>query len=135
MTETMTVDQIRQLALNHREHRNLPFVTNAAFIKLEMLESFLSQAKTNHPDCDTLQINFIRYDLNNAENWISPAGENLSQVSLQLFPVKVQNMENWQVTLPVENLITTFCFCPPVANYKEGVSGICPPRGNCEPVT
>jgi hypothetical protein len=110
---------------------DLPFVTNAAFIDLKEFQAFLSHAQATHPECDTLQINFIRYDIEWPESWVREAGEQLSQVSLQFFPVKAVDNAGWVVDGPQTSRVVSFRVCPPGANYKEGVSGICPPKGNC----
>lgn len=131
MTKTMNLTEIEQLAFNHRQHRDLPSMTNAVFIDIKEFQAFLSEAQASHPDCDTLQVNFIRYELAKDEYWISAAGNNLSQVSLQMFPVKAADKLNWKVNNPAGVDVVTFAVCPPGPDYKEKISGICPPKGSC----
>ena len=134
MEKSISITELNKLATNYRSNKDIRFITNAAFIKITQLESFIADARTKHPLCDTLQINFIRFPLEaNQENILS-AGNGLSQVSLMFFPVRTINLVEWIVeTVNDENgEILTLSINEPGINIIERTNGLCPPKGNCQ---
>jgi hypothetical protein len=132
MNRDILLPELNEKASNHRRNHDLPFITNVAFIKLDQLEAFISEARDRHPEFDIVQINFIRYSLNADQLTILLAGRNLSQVSLMLIPGKLLG-GNWNVRIlaDVNQNVFTLSIEEPGTNDAAN-TGLCPPRGNCQ---
>ena len=134
----MTISEIKKLTDNHIRNVNLPVLTQAVFVGLDELKTFISNAE-KLPRCDTIKISFIRYSRGEAtiDDRIKHAGKNLSQVSLIFVPVDTINLRDWSNRDLINDgseKIETLCVCEPGQNLsKDDLTGLCPPASGCPP--
>jgi hypothetical protein len=131
MLNPITNDRLDELKNNHQNIMNngLPIITKALFVTRLHFEDFVNSLPQ---DCDAIKICFIRHEIPPQDRRILPAGNNLSQLSLILVPMKNTNRSTWEseVATGQNSLITTLCFCVP--GVPDGSStGHCPPASGC----
>jgi len=73
---------------NHKNNKTLSFETDSAGISLSELEDFIKNVRTNYPDSNGIRFYFVRYSLSAGTDNIRTSGNNLSQPSIVLVPVK-----------------------------------------------
>ena len=73
---------------NHKNNKTLSFETDSAGISLSELEAFIKTVRTNYPDFNGIRIDFVRYPLSAGTVNIRSSGNNLSQPSIVLVPVR-----------------------------------------------
>jgi len=74
---------------NHKNNKPHPLETESAGISLSELEDFINAAKATYPaDFNGIRICFVRYPLSANKNKIKSSGNNLSQLSIVLVPLK-----------------------------------------------
>ena len=116
-----------QLTANHKNNPDLPVITNAVFISRAHFEKFVSNLPSEY---DALKICFVRFPANPKDPLrILEAGNNLTQLSLILTPVKGTDKLKWSsedVTDQNGNLIT-LCVCEPGVDDQNG-TGLTPPK-------
>ena len=116
MIERITKAQLNTLTAKHNNNMNLPILTNAVFVTREH---------------DAYKICFIRHDSPPLDTRISPAGNNLTQLSLIFVPMKDTNQATWESTEADENgMISTLSFCVP-GRPDNNTTGHCPPASGC----
>ena len=127
MIAPKTKPEIKRLTDNHTNNKNLPIKTDAIFVTRQHLNEFL----TNLPPHDAYKICFIRHDSPPLDTRISPAGNNLTQLSLIFVPMKDTNQATWESTEADENgMISTLSFCVP-GRPDNNTTGHCPPASGC----
>jgi|KBSSwiStaDraftv2_1062776.scaffolds.fasta_scaffold1113950_1 hypothetical protein len=128
MIERITKAQLNTLTAKHNNNMNLPILTNAVFVTREHLDRFLNSLPREH---DAYKICFIRHDSPPLDTRISPAGNNLTQLSLIFVPMKDTNQATWESTEADENgMISTLSFCVP-GRPDNNTTGHCPPASGC----
>ncbi|MEO5592495.1 MAG: hypothetical protein ABIR15_20960 [Chitinophagaceae bacterium] len=124
---------------NFTDNVDLPFVTEASSVSMDVLNEFLSEAKKSCPGFNGLRIYFIRYDTVNdgltgkSSHIKLIPGKKVSQVSLAIVPIK--NFD--PVTLQGDDYtdgdtILTLSFCHP--SLEDGENGWAIGTGHCPPV-
>lgn len=131
MIEKITKVELGKLIANHRNNKDFRIVTDAVFVTKDHLETFLSGLPSEH---DAYKICFIRHETPPLDDRISPAGNNLTQLSLIFVPVKDTNKSTWKSTEATnpDGTITTLCFCKPGVPDRNS-TGHCPPASGCPP--
>jgi hypothetical protein len=140
MKKSITITDLDKLSNNYRNNKDIRSITNAAFIKIKELQDFIDEAKQKHGNkFDTLQINFIRYNLAKDEkDRILTAGNGLSQVSLIFVAVRTIEAKNWTVEKLKDDSdnVFTLSINEPEGNDPQGagdpVDGLCPPKEGCQ---
>src|SRR5262245_53783628 len=119
---------------NHKNNKTLSFATDSATISLSELEDFIKSAKEKYPTGFTgLRIYFVRYPLTADTENIKTAGNNLSQPSIVLVPVKSSDpkkgIEDYKVGTSEQ--VYAMAFADPEDPSDPGDSTIlCPPKCN-----
>jgi hypothetical protein len=73
---------------NHKNNKALAFETDSAGISLSELEDFIKNVRTKYPDFNGIRFSFVRYPLSADTDNIKLSGNNVSQPSIVLVPVK-----------------------------------------------
>lgn len=132
MIESITKAKLNKLIANHNNNRDLEIITDAVFVTRDHLEEFLTSLN-NLPNHDAYKICFIRHDTPPLDDRISPAGNNVTQLSLIFVPLKNTDRITWTSEEVTENgLIPTLCFCEP-GRPDRNSTGHCPPASGCPP--
>jgi len=139
MFQNFPLSTINAWKANYANNEQLPVVTQASAISIDILKKYLTEIETKFPDKDIkgLRIYFIRYDritdgFNPGLSHIIEAGPGISQVSLAFVPI-----ENFDIaTLGGNDLIEndkvfTLAFCHPTLDVVSSGTGHCPPLGGC----
>ena len=129
MLNSITKADLDKLIGNFRINKDLPFITDAAFITRKHLDEFV---KGQPPNCDALKICFVRFpSIPPDPDKILAAGNNLTQVSLIFVPLKETNLANWTSTeiADANGNIETLCVCEP--GVLDPATGVCPPKKGC----
>lgn len=124
--------EIDILCGNHQSNMSLPIITNAAFVSRRHFEEFVRGLP---PDYDAVKFCFIRHSIPPQDDRNLPAGNNLTQLSLILMPMKDTNTATWESTEVIENgMIHTLCFCEPGRPDRPDRNGTghCPPASGCD---
>ena len=132
MIESITKAKLNKLTANHKNNKDFRIMTDAVFVTRQHLEEFLKSLPQALKDHDAYKICFIRHETPPLDDRISPAGNNLTQLSLIFVPVKNTNFVTWKSTEVTDQngLIPTLCFCEP--GKPDGNStGHCPPAIGC----
>ena len=119
-------------AENYKNNKTLPSSTNSAAISLSELENFIKAAKENYQaDFTGLRIYFIRYPLSAGTERIGTSGNNLSQPSIVLVPVKSFNAsvgsgDDYKVGTSEQ--VYALAFADPDSSDPQEASILCPPK-------
>ena len=127
----MSLSDLRNLAHNHVQNPDLPYITYKAAVSLAELEKFIDMAKTHN--ADALQIFFVRFPIDGANTKnekILHAGKNLSQISLVFAPGIITEQNDWIIeTVRDGDSVLTLPVCDPGFD-EDRATGLCPPKGN-----
>ena len=127
---------LKQWIQNFRGNVDAKFVTNAATVSLKQLENFINEAKEKYhdPSFTGFRIYLIRYPLNDggpSSDRIGKAGNNLSQPSFVLVPVKNHvhgEGSGDDFVLPNPGDLYVLAFSDPTATDPDDSTALCPPR-------
>jgi hypothetical protein len=116
---------------NHKNNKTLSFETDSAGISLAELEDFIKTVRTNYPDSNGIRIYFVRYSLSAGTDNIRPSGNNLSQPSIVLVPVKsfdpAKSMGDANKVGTSEQVFA-LAFADPDGSDPGDTSILCPPK-------
>ena len=117
---------------NHKNNKTLSFETDSAGISLSELEDYIKAAKATYPaDFNGIRICFVRYPLSAKKDKIKPSGNNLSQPSIVLVPVKSFNAsvgsgDDYKVGTSEQ--VYALAFADPDSSDPQEASILCPPK-------
>ena len=131
MIKTISKPDLTQLISNHKNNPGLPVMTEDIFIGRDHFEDFIKSLPQNY---DALKICFVRFPATPKDpERILESGNNLTQLSLILVPVKGTNRLSWSssdVTDANGNLMA-LCVCEPGVD-DNNATGVVPPKGGEE---
>ena len=116
---------------NHKTNANLPVMTDAVFITRKHFDEFVGGFPQ---ECDALKICFVRFPANPKDpDRIMEAGNNQTQLSLIIIPVKETNSDTWSSTDAADDdgNLRALCVCEPGIDDNNG-TGLTPPKGSNE---
>ena len=131
MIKNITEQKLTELIANNKTNANLPVMTDTVFIALDHFNEFLRGLPQ---ECDALKICFVRFPANPKDpGRILEAGNNLTQLSLVIIPVKATNSANWSSTdaTDKDGNLRALCVCEPGIDDNNG-TGLIPPKGSTE---
>lgn len=125
--------KILSWAENYKNNKTLPSETNSAAISLSELEAFIKAAKESYKtdDFNGIRIYFVRYPLSAGTERIGTSGNNLSQTSLVLVPVKSFNASTGSgddYKLGTSEQVYALAFADPDSPDPQETYILCPPK-------
>jgi hypothetical protein len=130
--------KLKEWEQNYEDNKNLPFITDSAFISLTQLENFIAEAKEKYRSSsfNALKICFVRYKLTaSIDNLIlKEVNRDVSQHSFVLVPIKNADPITWTGEDFTFNDGTIFVlpFCNPETPPNKDETGLCPPKRGCK---
>lgn len=124
---------------NFKNSKPSSFATDSAAISLEELEKFITEAKKNYPtDLTGIRIYFVQYPLpdekaNSLKDKILSAGNNLSQPSIVLVPVRAFDSSTGSgkdYTIGTSDAVYALAFSDPESTDPADTTVLCPPKCN-----
>jgi len=116
---------------NHKNNKALSFETDSAGISLSELEDFIKTVRTKYPDFNGIRFSFVRYPLSADTDNIKLSGNNVSQPSIVLVPVKSFDPAKGigdDSKVGTSEQVFALAFADPGESDPGDTSILCPPR-------